>query len=355
MEVFSLAVSLGLLVLLRTVISAAVVSIGACVDAAVFTVFYRRRRETLGGAPILPELEMADARVPAFGRAKVCAVVALVVGLCVTDVVVVSVLLGALRHERPVTVTAHRGGHLQAPENTVASIREAIAIGAHYAEIDVQLTKDGVLVVTHDRDFSRMAGVARKVWDLTYEEIRAIPLGARSAPEFRNEPAPMLDEVLTAVKDRIKLNIELKYYGEHQPNLAQRVVDEVQARGMADQVIIQCLEYEPLQQVRRLKPEIPIGYLLSVNARQPARLKVDFLGTALSRANGAYVRAAHRRGQEVHVWTVNTPEAMERMIDISVDSLITDRPAEALRLVRQYESLSPAERTLRQARAWLAN
>jgi glycerophosphoryl diester phosphodiesterase len=264
-------------------------------------------------------------------------------------------MLDTLKHERRVTVTAHRGGHLQAPENTVASIREAIAVGAQYAEIDVQLTKDGVLVVTHDSDFSRMAGVARKVWELTYDEIRSIPLGARSAPEFRNEPAPMFDEVLTAVGDRIKLNIELKYYGDHQPNLAERVVEEVQARGMANQVIIQCLEYEPLQQVRRLKPEIPIGYLLSVNARQPARLKVDFLGTALSRANGAFVRAAHRRGQEVHVWTVNTPEAMERMIDIGVDSLITDRPAEALRLVHQYESLSQAERTLRQARAWLAN
>src|SRR5205814_1134697 len=120
---------------------------------------------------------------------------------------------------------------------------------------------------------------------LTYDEIRAIPLGARSAPEFRNESAPTLDEVLTAVRDRIRLNIELKYYGDHQPNLAERVVDEIQARGMAKQVIIQCLEYEPLQEVRRLNPEIPIGYLLSVNARQPGRLKVDFLGASMSRAN----------------------------------------------------------------------
>jgi glycerophosphoryl diester phosphodiesterase len=228
-------------------------------------------------------------------------------------------------------------------------------VGAQYAEIDVQLTKDGVLVVTHDSDFSRMAGVARKVWELSYDEIRAIPLGMHSAPEFRNEPAPTLDEVLTAVRDRIRLNIELKYYGNHQPNLAQLVIEEVQARGMADQVIIQCLEYEPLQEVRRSNLKIPIGYLLSVNARRPAQLKVDFLSAALKRVNGAFVRGAHRRGQEVYVWTVNTPKTMERMIDLGVDSLITDQPAEALRLVHAYETLSPGERMLREARAWLAN
>src|SRR5205085_11819336 len=137
------------------------------------------------------------------------------------------------------------------------------------------------------------------------------------------------------------------YYGDHQPRLAERVVEEVRAHEMTNQVIIQCLEYEPLRTVHRVAPEIPIGYLLSVNARRPSRLDVSFLGTALSRATGSFVRAAHRCGQEVHVWTVNTPEAMERMIDVGVDSLITDKPAEALRLVRQYERLSPAERTLR--------
>ena len=84
-------------------------------------------------------------------------------------------------------------------------------------------------------------------------------------------------------------------------------------------------------------------------------MKVDFLGAALNRATGAFVRAAHRRGQAVHVWTVNKPESMERMIDIGADSLITDRPAEALRRVREYESLSTPERAIRGMRAWLAN
>jgi len=130
---------------------------------------------------------------------------------------------------------------------------------------------------------------------------------------------------------------------------------QLRARGLTNQVIIQCLEYEPLQVVRRLAPEIPVGYLLSVNARQPARLEVNFPGTALNRATGVFARAARRRGQPAHAWTVDKPEDIERMIELGVDSLITNQPVEALRLVREYESLSPAECALRVVRAWLAN
>ena len=352
-ETFSFAASLGLMLLLRTVISAAVISIGGCVSAAVFTLFYQKRREASSGDPGLAPLgTIAKISAPA-GRHAQAWVAALVIGLCVSEMVALFVIVDALKHERLVTVTAHRGGHFHAPENTAASIREAIAVGAQYAEIDVQLSKDGVVVVTHDSDFSRMGGVARKVWDLTYDEIRAIPLGARSAPEFRNETAPTFDEVLNIARGHIKLNVELKYYGDHEVRLAERVVREVYAHQMGNQVIIQCLEYQPLQEVRRLAAQIPVGYLLSVNARQPSRLKVDFLGASLQRATGAFVRAAHRRSQEVHVWTVNDPKSMERMIDLGVDSLITDRPAEAVRLVHENETLPAAERALRGARAWL--
>ena len=351
----TLAVSLVVAALLRAVISAAVVSTGACVDASVFTVFYQKRRQALSGEAAVPsivELAGESAPTPRLTRALAASIV---IGLCASELFSLFVMVDALKHERPVTVTAHRGGHLKAPENTAASIREAIAVGAQFAEIDVQLSKDGVLVVTHDSDFSRMAGVPKKVWDLTYDEIRAIPLGANAAPEFRNEPAPTFDEALAIARDHIKLNVELKYYGDHEPHLAERVIAAVRAGGMTKQVIIQCLEYKPLQEVRRLAPEIPVGYLLSVNARQPSRLEVDFLGAALSRATGAFVRAAHRRGQQVHVWTVDKPESMERMIDIGVDSLITNQPAEALRRVSDYENLSPTERALRTIRAWLAN
>jgi glycerophosphoryl diester phosphodiesterase len=135
------------------------------------------------------------------------------------------------------------------------------------------------------------------------------------------------------------------------PRLAERVVEAVQACQMTNQVIIQRLEYEPLLKVRRLAPGIPVGYLMFVNAAHPGRLKVDFLSAELSRVTGAFVQAAHRRGQQVHVWTVDSLPDMERMIDLGVDDLITNEPEEALRRVLAYEGLTRSERTLRRAHA----
>jgi glycerophosphoryl diester phosphodiesterase len=351
----SLAVSFSAIVLLHTFVGAAVTSLGACADAAVFTAFYRRRRIEMGGELVLPVVEQRTASNLALpGWAKGLAA-AMVLAILVAAGVSVAVAVDALGHKGPIFVTAHRGGHHHAPENTAAAIREAIAVGADFAEIDVQLSKDGVVVVTHDSDFSRMAGVAKKVWELTYEEIRAIPLGAKSAPEFRNEPAPTLDEVLAIARDRIKLNIELKYYGEPLPQLVERTLALVQAHQMANQVVVQSLEYEPLLHVHRLAPGIPIGYLMSVNARHPERLNVDFLGVQLDRVTGPFVQAAHRRGQQVHAWTVDSPAVIERMIDLGADGLITNEPSEAARRVRAYNELNRGERAVRRIKAWLKN
>jgi glycerophosphoryl diester phosphodiesterase len=345
----SLALSLLGVLLLRTGIGAVVTALGACVEAIVFTNFYRQRRLAAGGQPVLPAIQekaTEPSSPPVSARLLVAGVV---VALVIAAGVSVALAADALRNQGPTLVTAHRGGHHHAPENTAAAIREAIAAGAQFAEIDVQLSKDGVLVVTHDSDFSRMAGVAKKVWDLTYSEIRAIPLGAK------NEPAPTFDEVLNIARDHIGLNIELKYYGDHQPHLAERVIEAIRAHQMTNQVVIQCLDYEPLMEVRRLAPEIPVGYLMSLNATRPGRLEVDFLSVQLGRVTGAFVRAAHRRGQAVHVWTVDKPEDMERMIAVGADALITNEPAEALRLVQEYKSLGQSERTLRQVHAWLSH
>jgi glycerophosphoryl diester phosphodiesterase len=123
--------------------------------------------------------------------------------------------LDAIPGERPISIHAHRGVWSNSPENTLAAARDAIAAGADYMETDVQLSRDDVIVVVHDSDFSRLGGVAKKVWDLTYHEIRAIPLGGS------REVSPTLDALLGEAKGRIKLNIELKYYGDHQPGLAR--------------------------------------------------------------------------------------------------------------------------------------
>jgi len=346
----SLAISFGVLLLLRTIIGAVCTFLGSCVDAGVFTSLYRQRRASVGGETSLPDATRADRTTPSRWLAA-----ALVVGMLTFTASGAWLALDAISSERTITIHAHRGVSTRAPENTLAAVRDAISAGADYVETDVQLSKDDVLVIAHDSDFSRLGGVAKKVWDLTYDEIRAIPLGGRATPEFRNEITPTLDALLVETKGRIKVNIELKYYGNHQPGLARKVVEAVRTRGMLDQVVIQCLEYEPLLEVRRLAPEVPGGYLLSLNAREPSRLKVDFLSVEQKRLDRAFIQQAHRRGQQVYAWTINTAEDIRRLLDLGIDGVITDQPALARKTLDEYLSRSKAERAARQVTAWLAN
>jgi glycerophosphoryl diester phosphodiesterase len=124
---------------------------------------------------------------------------------------------------------------------------------------------------------------------------------------------------------------------------------------MLDQVVIQALEYEPLMEIRKLAPEVPVGYLLSFNARQPSRLKVDFLSVEQNRVDGRFVRKAHARGQEVYAWTVNTVDDLQRQFDLGVDGVITDQSALARRTLDAERARPELERFARELRAWLAD
>ena len=346
----SLAIAFGLLLVLRTLIGAVCTFLGSCVDAGVFTSLYRGRVAETGGCASLVSAGTGDDAAPP--RWLLPGFVAALIAFAASGA---WLAFGAISDVRPITIHAHRGVSTEAPENTLAAVRAAIAAGADYLETDIQLSKDGVPVVVHDSDFSRLGGVAKKVWDLTYEEIRAIPLGGRSAPQFRNEVTPTFDALLAETKGRIKVNIELKYYGGHQPELARKVVEAVRAHGMIDQVVIQCLEYKPLLEVRQLAPEVPVGYLLSFNAREPSQLNVDFLSVEQNRLDRSFLRNAHQRGQQVYAWTVNTAGDLQLLFDLGVDGVITDQSALARKTLNEYLGRSALERSARRVRAWLAD
>jgi glycerophosphoryl diester phosphodiesterase len=345
----SLAISFGLLLVFRFVFEAACTFLGSCVDAGAFTLAYRRRLASTDSRASLPNFE----RVSTLDAAMPWVPAALIAMLVAFAGIASWLALNAIGREQTITIHAHRGVSTRAPENSLAAAREAIAAGADYIETDVQLSKDAVLVIAHDSDFSRLGGVAKRVWELSYDEIRAIPIGGHSAPEFRQEITPTLDALLAEAKGRIKLNIELKYYGGDRLRLVEKVIDAIRRHGMLDQVVMQCLEYEPLGEVHRLAPNVPIGYLLSFNAREPARLDVDFLSVQQSRIDHRFIRRAHRRGQQVYAWTVDAPNDMERLFDFGVDGIITDQSALARTTLTKYRERPAAERALRRVRSWL--
>jgi len=254
-------------------------------------------------------------------------------------------LVNGIQIKDTVTVIAHRGASGKAPENTLASIRQAITDGSDWVEIDVQETADGEVVVFHDSDFMKLAGVNLKVWDGTLEQILEIDIGSWFDPEFYSERVPTLAEVLAEAKGKAGVVIELKYYG-HDQQLEQRVVDIVEQLEMTDEIVIMSLNNAGIQKIRVLQPDWTIGLLSAKAIGNLARLDVDFLAVASGMATPGFVHRSHARGKKVFVWTVNDTVSLSRMMSIGVDGVITDEPALAREVIAYRANLNPAERLL---------
>jgi glycerophosphoryl diester phosphodiesterase len=238
-----------------------------------------------------------------------------------------------------VAITAHRGASVSAPENTMAAFRAAMDAGATYAELDVQRTADGRLIVLHDGDVLRMGGDPRKVKDLTAAELQAVDVGRKYDPKFTGEVPPTLEEVIALVRGRMKLNVELKY-NVPDPGLVPAVIELLKREDFLDQVVITSLDYAALRQVERLEPRLQTGHIVTAAVGNVLRSEADFLSLNSARANTSLVRKAHAAGKGVHVWTVNEPEVMLRMIERGVDNIITDDPALLARVIEERRGLS---------------
>jgi glycerophosphoryl diester phosphodiesterase len=269
----------------------------------------------------------------------------LLAGTTVSAIVVGNWLLDGIQIKDTVTVVAHRGAAGKAPENTLASIRQAIADRTDWVEIDVQESADGEVVVIHDSDFMKLANVDLKVWDGTLAQLRDIDIGSWFDPQFATERVPTLVEVLEAAKGKARVVIELKYYG-HDQQLEQRVVDIVEQTGMTDQVAIMSLKYEGIQKIRALRPDWTIGLLSAKAIGNLASLDVDFLAVASGMATPGFIRRSHDQGKQVFVWTINDTVSLSRMMSLGVDGVITDEPALAREVMAERADLNPAERLL---------
>lgn len=222
-----------------------------------------------------------------------------------------------------VEITAHRGSSKDAPENTLAALDAAISNGATYAEIDVQETKDGGTVLLHDKCFKRTTGDGANVWELTTDEVKKLDAGLLFDPEFEGEGIPTLEEAMLHARGKIKLNIEIKING-HEQALVESVVALIQSHDYYKECVVTSLDYEVLQEVEALDSKIKTGYIMFVALGSLKDLNVDFYSVEENNVTDKFVARAHAIGREVHVWTINTTEDMEEMLDLGVDNIITD-------------------------------
>ncbi|WP_170402844.1 glycerophosphodiester phosphodiesterase family protein [Ruegeria arenilitoris] len=290
-----------------------------------------------------PHPEPGSLRIPLFAILGAAAV-AVLVGLWFGQH-----LLERIQAPDRAEVIGHRGAAALRPENTMASVLKAIEDGADWVEIDVQESADGVVVVAHDSDFMKLAGVNLKVWDATMEDIAQIDIGSWFGPEYADERTPTLREVLEAAKGKSKVIIELKYYG-HDVDLENRVAAIVEDLQMQDDIATMSLKYPAVQKIKKLRPEWRAGVLAATAVGDLTGLEGDFIAVNAAMATPGLVRSVQDAGKDIYVWTVNDPLQMSAMASMGVDGLITDRPAMANEVLRLRAEMGPAERLL----LWLA-
>lgn len=266
-------------------------------------------------------------------------------------------------------VHGHRGCRGLLPENTVPAFLRAAELGVDWLELDVVITADSQVLVSHEpwmshvictdpdgRPIPEAEERARNIYRMTLAEAQAYDCGGLEHPRFpeqeqRRAHKPALREVVEAVDEAALLggghpgfNIEIKsdpaLYGTYQPRpaeFARLVLKEIVDLGITDRVIIQSFDPAVLAAVRAIDPDITLALLvensdgLAVNL-QRLGFKPAIYSPHHALVDAALVRALHEQGIQLVVWTVNEPEDIRRMMDLGVDGIITDYPDRVLRM-----------------------
>lgn len=259
---------------------------------------------------------------------------------------------------RAVAVYGHRGARARRPENTLPAFEYAVRAGVDYLELDLRLTRDGVLVVSHDERLDpelclapgggRLAP-APLIADLTAAELRGYDCGTLKNPRFpAQRPAPgahipTLAEVFAAVarleKDggpRVQFYIEAKMplvpaAGDPTPEaLAALLLGELRRADVLPRSVVQSFDYRVLSAGRKLEPSLRIAALsrdfMEDLTKTAQRLQADDVAAYRPRVSPGLVAALHRRGVRVVAWTANDPEEWEALLRSRVDGIITDDP-----------------------------
>ncbi|MDP8980160.1 MAG: glycerophosphodiester phosphodiesterase [Acidobacteriota bacterium] len=247
-----------------------------------------------------------------------------------------------------ILVHGHRGARALRPENTIPAFEYAIEQGADVLEMDVAVTRDNVLVISHDPEVNpvichgpRPTAIIRQ---LTLAELRQWDCGALKNPNFPRQQTvpgthkPTLDEVLDlAPRGTFEFNIETKSYPDKPeftpaPDVfARMMLDRIRAHKLESRVIVQSFDFRTLRAMKKLAPKIRLAALWEGDARsfvdiakeaQAGIISPDYHLVTLEQ-----VQASHAAGLQVIPWTVNTPRDWDRLIAAGVDAIISDDPA----------------------------
>ncbi|ATH93753.1 glycerophosphodiester phosphodiesterase [Bacillus glycinifermentans] len=240
-----------------------------------------------------------------------------------------------------VDVIAHRGASGYAPENTVAAFDKARKMKADYIELDVQMSRDGKLVVIHDTTVNRTTDIDSKapvkVKDLTLKELCKLDAGSYFGPQFTGERIPTFEKVLDRYKGKIGLLIELKEPALY-PGIEEKVAAALKKRKMDKpkngKVIVQSFDFNSVRRIHELLPSVPTGVLTSRPSDLTDAKLNEFAGYANYvnahlgnvAADPTLVGRIHALGMKITPWTVRSRDEVPPLLQAGVDGIVTDYP-----------------------------
>lgn len=236
-----------------------------------------------------------------------------------------------LDHPRPLAF-AHRGGDEVAPENTLRAFRAAVDAGYRYLETDVHLTRDGVLVSFHDESLDRVTDRTGRIEELTSAELADVRIAG-------SDPVPTFDQLLEEFPD-VRFNIDPKADAS-----VVALAEALRRHGALHRVCVGAFSDDRLRRLRSLFGDTlcsaagpgEISRLVAASKVPGVRhrstpppyrcVQVPVRHRGVEVVTEAFIDAAHVRGVQVHVWTIDEPEEMHRLLDLGVDGIMTDRPS----------------------------
>ena len=237
---------------------------------------------------------------------------------------------------RGLLIIAHRGASAVAPESTRAAIREAVRAGADMVELDVQLTRDGRLVVFHDDRLERTTNGTGRVASLRYAQLARLDAGSWFHPRFRGESVRLVSQVVPLLPQRMGLNLELKRT-TRRAVLLRRLLRVIRRARIGSRLLLSSFDarlLRPLAKIRvaralisRASPDQALG--------QAIRLGCVAWHPAEALVTPRRIARAHAAGLRVHVWTVDDPSRARRLIRWGVDGLFTNDPARLITALRR--------------------
>lgn len=293
-------------------------------------------RVTLGKAPILGRFEASIGRLYKRKRAVVVSfAVVVLAGIVLINGFVQSSIVYL---PWDVEVAGHRGDGFSAPENTVSSVESGIQKGVDAVEIDVTLTKDDVLVLSHDLDLERLADIPVTIREEDYSDISDIDIGSSFDESFAGETLTTLDDILeitTASDTRVIIDVKAEADEETYAKEIARAVEENDAEDLAS---VQSFNPTFLELMRDENEEIDLGQILFLYAGNLSSLDVDFYTVRETMLTERFVERAQKQNRRIWVWTVNSERNIKKVLSYDIDGIITDYPER----VQQVIGITPA-------------